>query len=826
LIKDRASKKEATPLKKPSKKEATPLKKSSKKEATPLKKPKEATSLKKSSKKGSEPISNSASIYCANFINTYKNLYLKFNTNVDIQNYFNNSENDKNYLYSNAFNRMHTFFTFGYCINFDIVNTITATFKIKDMSSNIESIFAFGYYEILKPESLKLHINKSLILGSNISVRYFSIGGSYISKDGEYRSNIISTNNFQYITDTPALNKIFTDITVYLSEVLTQRKYIIYREYFFPTDVQKSIEPTLEYQSYRTGIGLFSLAWLNLMINLDLNIIENNLNEKYQNIMLKYKDDDLAYYRNLKKNYSTNDIDELRNLISNIKQCSSNKTLGDTKIGQKIIPLSISEAQNPFNIRYSPWREYLISLHLSDLVVNYVSPGFFITNEWFYIKNARKGLFDNDIQYEKMHRSELAEQITNLLIRADYYTHENIDAKNKKSKYIKNTNKLTDSWITNKFKILSKKIQDPIQYAKEEIIMSNVALVFISEYVGRTILDVISLCKSSPYYNKLVGEPFTLDGYPLFTKYMFDICYNLYCMNSISGLIHGDLHLNNATLKASSYKHIRNIKDIQNPTVLYVLGDLETEQFILPTVIYNICIIDYSRSIILPDKINQFHDKSLPKSYQLLSNAKEFQLEQVERLLAIYIHFTSDSDYNIDDLRVMFKNKFEAVFKLITSADIYSFTQKLITIFNLNDKSIVAPHKLCMELLKKINKASEHFLTVEMNKLILDGNYEKTILEMEWPLFTIIKSCFYEKNILHNKSGNIIEVFNINNKLTYSLTKLDTFPDLITKNIIVDKKIVKDYSKLISFRKLHESKKNNGMKIINYIANRQKTKHL
>ena len=762
----------------PKKKKTNVLKKSSKvlKEENTKKQSSKQTLLD-IKKKVSQPVSNSAIAYRANFINTYKSLYLKFNTNVNIQNYLNNSENDKNYLYSNAYNRLHTFFTFGYNVNFDIVNTITSIFKIKDMVSNTESIFAFGYYEILKPEEIKTIANISVILGSNIFAKYFSIGGSYVSKDGEYRSNIITTNNLVYLINNQNLHKIFKDIELYL------------------------------------------------MVSLDLNIIENNLNEKYQNIMLKYKDDDLKFYRNLKKKYLASDIDEIQTLINYIKPSPSD-IFGDTKIGQNIIPLSIAEAQNPFNIRYGPWREYLISLHLSDLVVNYVSPGFFIINEWFYIKNARKGLFDNDIQYEKMHRSELAEQITNLLTRADYYTHENIDAKVKKLKYDKNIKKLTDSWITNKFKILSKKIKDPIQYAKEEIIMSNVALVFISEYVGRTILDVISLCRSSPYYNKLVGEPFTLAGYPFFTKYMFDICYNLYCMNSISGLIHGDLHLNNATLKASLYKQHRDIKDIQNPTVLYVLGDLETEQFILPTVAYNTCIIDYSRSIILPDKIRQFHDNSLPKSYSLLSNAKEFQLEQVDRLLAIYIHFTSDSDYNIDDLRVMFKNKFEAVFKLMTSADIYSFTQKLITIFDLNDKSIVTPPKSCIELLKKINKASEHFLTVEMNKLILDSNYEKIILEMEWPLCTIIKSCFYENTILHNKFGNIIEVFNINNKLTYSLTKLDTFPELITKNIIIDKKVIKDYTLLINSRKLHETKKNNGMKVINYIANRQKTKHL
>ena len=720
---------------------------------------------------------------------------------------------------------MHTFFTFGYFLDLDIVNTITTTFKIKDMASNDETIYSFGYYELLDDKK-KSDMGSSMLLGTNVNIKYFAVGGSYISKDGEYRANIISVSNIIYIDSNPNLKKIIENITSYLKENLSKRKFILSKEYFFSTDEQKLIEPTIEYYSYTLGSVLFTYAWINLMINIDLNIVENNLNEKYQNIMLKHKDDDLKYYRELKKNYPVNDIEELRNLIGHIKQSKGDIYAGATKLGQKIIPLSIAEAQNPFNIRYNPWREYLISLHLSDLVINYVTPGFFITNAWFYIKNTRKGLFDNEIQYEKMYKSELAEQITNLLTRADYYTRENIDTKLKNAKNIKKPNKIVDSWITNKFKILSKKIQDPIDYAKEEIIMSNIALVFISEYVGRTILDVITLCKTSKYYNSLIGDPFTVSGYKYFTKYMFDICYNLYCMNSISGVIHGDLHLNNATLNSSLYKSARDINDIKNPTVLYVLGDSETEQFIFSTVIYNTCIIDFSRSIILPEKLEQFRDKSLPKSYSLVTNIKEFHMEQVDRLLNIYINFTSDSAYNIDDLRIMFKNKFEAVFKLMTSADIYGFTQKLLTIFDIGDKTIIVPHKICIDLIKKINKTAEHFITVEMNKLILDNNYEKTILEMEWPIFTIIKSCFYESTILNNKPGNIIEAFNINNKLTYSLTKLDTFPEIITKTIIVDKKVIRDYTGLINLRKAYENKKESGMKVINYIANRQKEKHV
>ena len=704
---------------------------------------------------------------------------------------------------------------FGYYTLIDIVDTITLTFKIRDLNSNIETIFAFGYYEELNS---KTRIRDSVLThGTNTILRYFSIGGSYISKDGEYRSNIISGVNIREIYSIPELQCMETDIIEYLKDKLSKRRIVILKDYFYPTDEKKIlIETGLEYGSYRHEFILFSLAWLVLMINVDLNLVENNLNNKYQELMLKYKTEDLLFYQNLKKKYTNSKMDEMRFLINHIRiRREESKIIDTTKVGQKIIPLSISEAQNPFNIRYKPWREYLIALHLSDLVVNYVSPGFFIINQWYYIKNSRKGLFDNDIQYEKMERSELAEQITNLLTRADLYTHENIN----KPQSSKKINKTVDSWISNKFKNLSKKIQDPIEYAKEEIIMSNVALGFMSEYVGRTFMDFIILCKTSSYYNKLVGDPFTLNGYPLFAKYMFDICYNLLCMNHISGIIHGDLHLNNATIKPYLYENIRNIKDIKNPTVLYIVGKNETDYYIFPTVAYNSCLIDFSRSIILPEKINQIRDHSLPKSYIFINKLNEFQDDQVERLLQLYISYTSDSSHNKDDLRIIFRNKFESVFKLMSVTDLLGFTNKLITLFSINDNSIIKPHKSCIELLKKINSYSENYITLEINKLISNQTYETVISDMDWPIRTIIKKCFYEFIITDDSIGNITDVFNINNELKYSLNKIDNFPPRIGKNSNMLKQIIEN-------RVEYEKQKEAGMKTVNYIATRQREKHI
>jgi len=710
----------------------------------------------------------------------------------------------------------------------DIVDTITVTFKIRDMAKQSEAIFAFGYYEELTPKTIIINDVRTEP-GSSTIARYYVLGGSYLSKDGEYRSNVISGANLRTIYKNPNLRSIHSEIVEYLKNKLVRRKFVVSKEYFYPTDEKRTLlRNNLEYNSYTMEYTLLSLAWLNLMINLDLNIIENNLNDKYQNIMLQYKDEDLKFYRELKKAHDEKDMKTIRFLINHIKLGDDSRVFDTTKLGQKLIPLSISEAQNPFNLRYQPWREYLISIHLSDLVVNYVTPGFFITNQWYYIKNTRKGLFDNEIQYEKMARSELAEQITNLLTRANFYTHENIT---KKHKFVKKMNKTIESWMSNKFKTLSQKIQDPIDYAKEEIIMSNVALGFISEYVGRTIMDFVTLCKTSKYYNNLVGEPFTLKGYPLFAKYMFDVCYNLYCMNYRSGIIHGDLHLNNATVKPSLYEGIRNIKDIKNPTVLYVLGKSESEQYIFPTVAYNSCIIDFSRSIILPEKINQLHDESLPKSYSIINKLKEFQDDQIERLLHAYISYTSDSAHNRDELRTIFRNKFEAVFKLLSVVDIFGFTHKLLAFFSIKDSTIATPHKLCLELIKKINSYAEQYLTKEMNQLISDASYEGIINDMEWPIYTIIKKCFFEFMVTGVEIGNITEVFNINNKLTYSLTTQDKFPTIIktSKGIINGKettlKTNEAYIKRNKERITYEKQKDDGMKIVNYIATRQREKH-
>jgi hypothetical protein len=785
-----------------------------------IRKMKKKSSKKKSVNKINDPLEITP--FRKYYIKNFKENYIDVDDDIKLKKYFANVGNDVNLLYG-SYNRMHAFITFGYIIEFDIVDTICMNFKIRDMNTNKETIYAFGYFNHNTTKTSKY--NKTLQMSeANCEMSNFVLGGSFMSKDGEYRSCCISGENYRYI-GTSNLQIILADIVLYLRSKLGERRWLISKEYFYPTDSKKILETTLEYYLYILQYDVLSLVWFNLMYNVNLKLVENNINDKFINIMLAYKDEDSAFFNTLLKRHGKENIELFRTLINNIKIDNKSPKIDSTKVGQKIIPLSVSEVQNPFNIRYKPWREYIISVYLSNMVINYISPGFFITNSWFYIKNSRKGLFDNDIQYEKMQRSELAVQITQLLIRANLFTNGNIT---QKEKLIKSNKKLINSAISEKFKTLSKKIDDPINYAKEEIIMSNVALCFMTEYVGRTVMDVITLCKHSSFYNKLIGSPFTANGSIYFKKYMFDMCYNLYCMNYRAGIIHGDLHLNNATLNPMLYKTFRDIDNIDNPCVLYIMKK-NKKKYMIPTKSYNMCIIDFSRSIILPTKVGNMVDESIPKSYTIVTKLKEFQEEQIERLLYIYLCYTSDSVHNKDTLRIIFRSKFEAVFKLMTATDIYGFTKKLLAVFSINDSSIIKPHKICIDFLQKINKYAYHFITVEMNKLIMNPLYEKVINEMDWPLFIIIEKCFYEFSLDNMAIGNIVDVFNMDNELKYSLNMLKNYPPILkTHKIPIDGKLTVSSNIIknrVKVRKLFEKKRMKNMKTISYIANRQKEKH-
>jgi len=173
------------------------------------------------------------------------------------------------------------------------------------------------------------------------------------------------------------------------------------------------------------------------------------------------------------------------------------------------------------------------------------------------------------------------------------------------------------------------------------------------------------------------------------------------------------------------------------------------------------------------------------------------------------------------------------VFKLLSITDIYGFTQKLLMVFKLKDSTIIVPHKSCIDLIEKINEYAQYYITTEMNKLISTPSHEENILNMEWPIYTIIKKCFFNNLISNTDIGNIVDVFNMNNPIKYSLTKISLYPtQIIAPKTIIDGKVTEhaktraEIKKQITERTKYEDNKAKSMKMINYIALRHKEKKL
>lgn len=751
-------------------------------------------------------------------VKLYNKFYLENYANIDkkkstIQKHLNKTDFSK----TDSFNRRMIFIPTLYYFNIDTVNTITSTFKLTKIDINRDEtediIFGFGYYNI-KSESTTVHQSKNERMFGNLVPKFIVINGSYESKDGEFRNGIISLITLDiiqsYVLEKYHLNDLLIEIINYCKKTMNDRKYGLYEDFFYPSeDVKIKSNYKDTYENINMLYVYFAFAWFKFFYDLYLDIIPNHLNTNYKDFFTKnskWKNEDLKFFTKLLNKYNNKTFLIFKYILNNyINRYITNENelddvlLTNRKYGQKIIPLSISEVENPFNIAKKPWREYLISLHLTDFVLNNIAPNFAITNTWMYIKNSKKGLFDNDIQYDKMDRSEIAEQIHILLKRAYTYSKDNENNKYK-------NNKLVKSIVINKFKTLTEKINEPILYINDEILMSNVALNIISEYVGRTFYDVVFLSKSK-YYNDLIGNPFTGNGIN-FSKYMFDLCYALLCLNKRGGVIHGDLHLNNITIRSAKYKN-----KPKNSKTFYIIGD---NLYCLPDTNYHMCLIDFSRSIISNDFIDQYNDLSLPKSF-IIKKSPYFFNDQIERMIHIYKNY--NSSINHEELKYMFTNNHQFVFKLLTVLDLYGFCKKSIQLLN---SDIIKPDKSCITLLTKLKNDCNIYLNDHIVKLM---NGDDSAKDMEFPLLTIIKNNFdlflFDKN---NKIDfNINDIYNIDNELKYSSNLLEKFHPSMFMRASSHKE---ELNNCINTRKKYEELKKKNMNMVNYIANRQSSKVL
>lgn len=178
-----------------------------------------------------------------------------------------------------------------------------------------------------------------------------------------------------------------------------------------------------------------------------------------------------------------------------------------------------------------------------------------------------------------------------------------------------------------------------------------------------------------------------------------------------------------------------------------------------------------------------------------------------------------------EELIVLFKNNFDAVFRLLTCIDLYMFTIRLSRFLRQSD--ILNIQKNVM-LIESINRMAEKFITVDMNHLINDPDgYGNKIMNEEWPILSIIKKIFYEYldgNIYGNNLGVITDVYIYNNEMKYSLSHYDRFPDWMKYAKYNDNGNLININEVETARKRirneHEQITRNNLEMVNYIAKR------
>lgn len=737
--------------------------------------------------------------------------------------------------------RIQTASYMKYYLTYNTMDTIVVVFKLYDGLLRRETNFGMLFCEIhnLMPEVLRDTV-PACCVSNNVAFRYFSSSASYVSCDGEYRSQFSEVGNI--CTVYQQYNSIFEDMKEYVQQARPKRTWSVYTSYFYPKLEQEMRNTEIEFsvRDLMFPSIILTISWFLTVYEEYLGITKTHINPVYKEIMMQNIEQDIQYLKQLISKYGADQVERVRHTL--YYNAANAPIARNVAFGFKMMPLNIKEVQEPLIMRHKqPWREFFITQRCSDMVINGCCPSFPLTNDWFYIKNSRKGLYDNVSQYDRMHNSELAKDILHTLYEAQrgtYFITENLSTVEKTDAQIK-------KYISQKFKKLHDKIEDPVNYALEDIIMSEVTLAYTSEYVGRTFADSLNMINSSALYDKQLGHCLKEQGYDYWVKYMFEICYALFCCNTKLGVIHGDLHLNNATIGPiySVDPHILQVdahvaannkttNTAANTANVYcVVYHIDGQLFIFPNNGVFSQLIDFSRALINPSMADAIVDRSLPPNYKIVEHEEKFRAIEIANLLNIYIQMFPSKLKHREELIVIFKNHYDAAFRLLCCIDIYLFSIKLQRA--MRDRQNI--HKRAIELVGDIHRRAEQFIVGQMNQLIENpAQFSQTILKQPWPMLQIITGCFADyacaavdatgaTRLL--KKRKIIDYYSYAAQLKYSITAYDYFHPLMKEVANSDTDHIHASEKRRQqYREVYERQKIKNLSMMDYISMRHKQK--
>lgn len=460
----------------------------------------------------------------------------------------------------------------------------------------------------------------------------------------------------------------------------------------------------LRHESARVAPICIIITWFCEMYLIYYKIQSTHTNPIFNKTM--FTSDDVNMFKQLLDSYGESEIKSFYRICSTTAGVAmdgkhNNITIG-VECGQKLMPLKIKEAIDVMNPIHRVWREIIIWQIVSHIPLNLIAPGIPVMSMWIFINNSQRYLFENQNMID---------------------SHSSSQDKNKKD-------------------------------------IGNTSIAIMCESIGTTVLNILRLQKS-PSYAKTNIEPITSKHN--FMKYLFEITYTLYCMNTKCDTIHADLHLNNTC-----------IYSLYNTDFVYTIPELTVSPDKGDIIIYHVgngmyyhfqhivkigSIIDFSRSIIKPDTIKT--------KFKSPYDRRVFMESQTDSILRWYSNTMPDF-YNTygSKIRKLCETQFNAVFKLFTAVDMCTHCVLLSKYFEKN--AYLNIHDDCKRIMKKIIVLCKYYLENGMRNMCDNNEWCCT----EWPNLEIIKRCFSDYLIVDYvnafKDKRVVDYFNYDNPLKYS----------------------------------------------------------
>lgn len=685
-----------------------------------------------------------------------------YNILIDIfkTEYFNNINFLKNYKSKNKKDNIN--FSFNK-INYNSSHIIKyiKLLIIQNDFTLFKNNFTCTVLKIIRNEKI---INFAYVYGyikdnKNIN-KYIITSNSLISKDGEYKHRLININKL--LINNKVINKIYN----YIIKELDNKEFKFGFEIFniFNKSIKKNYIKELSNEQFY--IKIYIITWICELYALNKNDQEINKNETYNSVVFSNKDIDV--FNKFYKKYK-NDIDFLN------KEFIYYDSKVKLELGQKLIPFNYIQLKEYNNIIHFQWKELLINKIITNILINSNSPCFSLFCNWFLIQNSNKCLYDNEDIYKKILYSDKIKEILNYLylIKNNLI---NLKTFNEKEKIISN---------------LQQRLNKIISVSESTMLMSNISLCYFSEYSGKTIYDYLIKLKNNQI-NPKIGNIF--NDYDIFSKYLFEIIYSLYCLN-LKGIIHGDLHLNNITFSTQDNIINQNLyivydlnNNINNNILNYINNYHKHNDINIKDNYIEDCyifknnntyptIIDYSRSFILINLIDE-HIIEQEKNKIRDTYIKIEKKRMINELNKIFPNYIKNNAHKI---KFLFKNKnFNILFIYFSAYDIFTFSTNLLIFLKkitINSKIII--DSKIMTLLNNISKKAYYYL----EQIIDENNYDNENKNVQFPNYLIIEEFFKEFIMTKNKLNyNINNLFNLNNINSYN--SLSNIRNILKSDII------------------------------------------